>query len=477
MKHIFIFLKTLLTLVSAYASLYAQSCNNLNLQFQSDIPSTCASLTMTMRPDALNRPFLYVAQKEGGLQIYNISDLQQPMLAQSLPVTLFHSLDVMNIYQDGFYLYVALGNIFNKSQPAGMAIVDISDPTAAMIKDVWQLDADSGGGAAIVKVEGNYAYLGAMQQGLIVLDISEKENITFVSQFIPDINYPTSNPNPDLYNARGMAVKDDLVYLCYDAGGLRIINTINKEHPVEVGRFSNPALNGHPRAYNNLVLDHNLVYVAVDYCGVEVLDVVDLQHVTLKSWWNPWHCETNPLNWFSSPGHANEIEYDTTCKLLFISTGKSDLHVVNIANPEQPDSCSVFGGVGNDIGTWGVGLAPGKVFLSYICAVIPFSSNWTGVKILTYNTCNTTAIPTQQRTSIAIFPIPAAQQVMIQCNNFESPITTLQVLNAAGQVFTLSVQSNNQNQLIFNITNLPSGMYFFHLPAKGGLLYGKFIKV
>lgn len=43
----------------------------------------------------------------------------------------------------------------------------------------------SGGG--IIETEGNYAFLGAMLNGMVILDISDKFNISFVSRFMPDI--------------------------------------------------------------------------------------------------------------------------------------------------------------------------------------------------------------------------------------------------------------------------------------------------
>ncbi len=47
-------------------------------------------------------------------------------------------------------------------------------------------------GSGIVKVEGNYAYLGAMGLGLVILNISDPTNITFVSELALNINYPAS---------------------------------------------------------------------------------------------------------------------------------------------------------------------------------------------------------------------------------------------------------------------------------------------
>src|SRR6185369_3643719 len=143
--------------------------------------------------------------------------------------------------------------------------------------------------------------------------------------------------------------------------------------------------NDHPKAYNNIVLDDTLAYIAVDYAGMEVVDLSDTSNITLTGWWNPYNAPAN--NWFTSPVHANEIQLEKNCKRVFMSTGKSDMMVVDVSNPALPDSCNFYGGVSNNIGTWGIGLWQNQVYLSYICAAIPFSSNLTQVTLLTFNSC------------------------------------------------------------------------------------------
>jgi hypothetical protein len=342
-------------------------------------------MVMTMAHDALDRPYLYVANKEAGMVVYDISDPASPVKSSDIPTSKMGGLDVMNLYQQGNYVYLAIGNHFNKDQASGMAIVDVSSPLSPIVTDYWVM-ASSSGGSGIVCAEGNYAYLGAMGNGLAILDVTDKHDIRLASKIVPDINYPTANPNPDLYNARGMAVKNSMVYLCYDAGGIRIIDATDKSQPKETGRYSNPALNGHPRAYNNLVLDGTYLYAAVDYCGLEVLDISDTGDIKLIGKWNPYNCPGN--NWFASPVHANEIVYQKDCKLLFLATGKSDMHVIDVSNPAAPDSCNFYGGISNNLGTWGVNFYKDQVYLSYVCSIVPFASNWTGLKILSYTPCS-----------------------------------------------------------------------------------------
>lgn len=451
-------------------SAWSQSCSSMNLQFHSDILTDCPHMTVTMKYDALSRPYLYVANKESGLRIYDMTNINAPALADSIPVSQLNGLQVMNLSQSGNYLYLATGNHFTNPQLSGMAIVDVTDPLTPVVTDTW---TDTGMvGCGIVETEGNYAYVGAMKNGLVILDITDKYNISFMSRIIPDINFPTANPNPDLYNARGMVVKNDIVYLCYDAGGVRIINVSDKNNPAETGRYSNPLLNGWPRAYNNIILDDTLLYVTFDYCGLEVLSVADTSNITQVSWWNPWNCQDyGTLYWFSCPGHANEIVYDTACKLLFISTGKSDLHVVDISNPLQPDSCNYYGGVNNGIGTWGVSRHTDKIFLSYVCAVIPFTSNWTGVKTLTYMSCQT-GINEADDNNFFIGQNPADESLVIGHRSLEN--IYVRIFDSNGRKI---FENYFCGEIRINTARWRNGLYFLRLGNEKSTVHRKVVVV
>ncbi len=435
----------------------AQLCGNLGIQHVADIPATCGEMTMTMLHDQLGKPYLYIANKEGGLKIVDISELAQPLPVATVPLSELGNLDVINLHQSGQYLYLVLGNIFNEDQNPGLAIVDVSSPETPILLDIW-IGTGLFGGAGVVRTEGNYAYLGAMQNGLIVFDISDKADIVQTSQFVPDITFPSPNPDPLKYNARGMAVNNDLVYLCYDAGGIRIIDVADKANPAQIGQYSNPLLNSLPRAYNNIVLDGSYAYATVDYCGLEVLDISDPAQISQAGWWNPWNCQSNPLNWFVSPGHTNEISFDDDCNLLFLSSGKSDLHILDISDPTEPDSCSFFGGANNEIGTWGVSTYDGQIFLSYICAIIPFSSNWTGVKILTYENNCVTGVSENTPPPIKSYPNPISSLLNVEISRQDNYEIT--VFNTLGQPIYFTKTLPQASPIQIDFSGHEDGIYY-----------------
>ncbi|MCO6488769.1 MAG: T9SS type A sorting domain-containing protein [Phaeodactylibacter sp.] len=441
--------------------LFASGQDCLRLSEQADIASTCSAIAMTMEHDQMGRPFLYVANKEAGLRIYDISDIQSPALVKEIGTEMLEGLEVMNLSQDGNFLYLALGNFFSGDQPPGLAIVEVSAPASALVRDVWAYSVPTQG-AGIVEVTGQYAYLGAMGHGLITLDISNKGAIEFVSLFTPDITFPSPNPDPPKYNARGLVVNDGLVYLCYDAGGIRIIDVSTPQQPEEIGRYSNPALNALPRAYNNALLHGGLLCVSFDYCGLEILDVSNPENIFPVSWWNPWNCQSNPLNWFSSPGHTNELAYDESCGLLFLSSGKSDLQIVDISNPAQPDRCGSFGSLDDGIGSWGVASYGDKVFLSYVCSFIPFASTRTGVKLLAYDGPCITGAGHAENIGLSVFPNPAASTLSVNWEEagFAEGSLKMQLFDAQGQRIARYQASASDGSCRLDVKLWPSGVYW-----------------
>ncbi|WP_299273198.1 hypothetical protein [uncultured Psychroserpens sp.] len=352
----------------------------LTLKWEDEIPTF---LPQAMVYDEFDRPFLFLAAKGGGLLILNDNGDQEPTQAAQVPITDLYMLHAMNIVQKGNYLYIALGDFFDgaNGSKAGLAIINVENPTNPVVEGLWESDTTIGG-SAIVAVQGNYAYLGAMEFGIFILDIENPQQITEKSNYTPDLNYPVENPDGlQIPNARGMTVVGNTMYLCYDAGGIRIIDISDKEFPMEIGSFHNfAAIENTPKAYNNIIVSGNLAYCAVDYCGFEIWDITTLGQEELIGWWNPWDCNTLGNLWFNSPGHANQMTFDATNELIFVNTGRSDLSILDVSNPENPTLKQSYGVFDDTQATWGMGMHNNDIYLLYITAGVPLYSNWSGLK-------------------------------------------------------------------------------------------------
>lgn len=345
---------------------------------------TAPHLPLSIVQDDLNRPYLYVAQKSGGLLVLALSNpATRPSKVSVIARAQLGQLDVMSVTQRGDYLCLALGNFFdNQGAKAGLAVVSVKNPRRPQVVSLWTSD-EKLHGSAFVLVDQNYAYLAAMNEGVFIFDISNEEKARFVSAIKPDPNFPRPNPGKvQRPNARGLAIRQNLLFVAYDAGGLRVIDVADKLHPKEIAKYINGRMGTKQAAYNNIVLNGPYAYIAADYCGMEVLDIGNPKQIRPVGWWNPWGCQTPTNIWFNSPGHTNQLALDVRQKLVFLSAGDRELQVVDVSVPSRPRLVNEFGEVRNKLGVWGVTVTADTVYLNYTTAFIPFQGTWAGIKAL-----------------------------------------------------------------------------------------------
>lgn len=334
--------------------------------------------------DRAGHECLYVALKNGGLAILDISRPRAaPTTIATVETANLSGLDVMHLTQQGDLLYLALGDFFNaRGAPAGLAVVRVTDPHNPKVLSVWKSSENLNGAAAVI-VRDKYAYLGAMSHGIFVFDVSNPENVRKAAEILPDVEFPrkplgkTQHPN-----ARGFALQAEYLYVAFDAGGLRVINVADPLQPREVGRYVNGGMKQKQQAYNNLVIDGTTAYVAIDYAGLEVLDVRNPGNIKPIAWWNPWAAETPNNLWFNSPGHTNQIEFDAKRRQVYLSAGDSELLVVDVSDRARPRLAARYGEPKDKLGAWGLTVADDHVYLAYITAVIPFHGTWSGIKAI-----------------------------------------------------------------------------------------------
>ncbi|MBS0203151.1 MAG: hypothetical protein JSS49_09655 [Planctomycetes bacterium] len=332
--------------------------------------------------DGLKRPLLFAAMKTGGLVVVNIANRKQaPKEVARLGVDQFHNLQVMHLTQSGEHLYLALGDLFNSSgAPAGLAVVNVKNAQRPRVVARWKSDEVLQGSATVL-VDDGFAYLGAMSAGVIILDVSQPDRIERISSYQPNVDFPSPNPSKIHHpNARGFAKRGDLLYVAYDAGGLRVLDVSKPREPREIGRYVNRRFPNKPQAFNNLVLDDHRAYVAVDYAGLEILDIRNPRDIKQLGWWNPWGADALSNIWFNSAGHTNQIAWNADKKQVWLSAGDSELQVVDVSKPTQPKLVARYGAPRNKQGAWGVTLAGDRAYLTYINAVVPFQGTWSGIK-------------------------------------------------------------------------------------------------
>ena len=359
------------------AAHWAHRCSADELPLRWEIP-TPGLLPQAVAIDQRDSKFLYVAVKTGGISIFSNSS-DQPQKIAEIPKQRLGAMDAMNLFLQEDLQFVALGDFFPAQNHAGLAIINIRVPSRPVVLSVWKSPQKLKGSAVVVANE-TKAFLGGMHHGVLTFDIRNKSQVRHVSTFQPDIHFPNRNPNKiQRPNARGMALRGKLLYVTYDAGGLRILN-VSGDSPSEIGRYINPAMAGKQQAYNNILLDGRRAFIGIDYAGLEIVDISNPRKIKQIGWWNPWQAGTLKNLWVNSPGHGNQVGFDPAKQHVYLSAGDSELQVIDVSKSSDPQLSHWYGKPKNGQGVWGVAVDSDTAYLTYIKAIVPFRGNWSGIR-------------------------------------------------------------------------------------------------
>ena len=419
----------------------------------------------TIQFDQLDRPYFYVANDNGGLRIFKNEASSFPIQIDQLFNSNWAFLKLMDVTQRGNYLYLALGSIFDLfAQDFGIAIVNIENPEAAFVTDYWKSTTPKEG-SAVIKVQGNYAFLGAMGAGLHIFNISNPNQIQALNPFLPDIHFPV--PNPNVFqepNARGMAFKDDLIFLCNDAGGIRVIDISTITAPAEINKYINTEfLAETAQAYNNIIIHNNLAYIATDYCGLEIIDVANPMDINQVGIWNPWQCNDAANYWQNSLGHTNQLSFLPAHEgeILIMNGNDSELIALDVSEPSKPILLDVFGETGDSLRTWGLGISEHQIAAAYYTSNAPWISKESKIKLFEWElTTSTNDIPSFEYT---VFPNPSTGDLTISFNKKINDRLVIRLINLLGnEIITKELSLNDRSiQLDLSQWNL-NGIYFLH---------------
>lgn len=414
-------------------------------------------------------PYLYAASKEYGFVTFDVNNMNSPVPVNTIGTTSFNSLKPTYVQQNNNTLYVGLGDFQGSDQEPGLATLDISNPAAPVILDQWDTTAWSHGVSSVTYANG-YAYVCAMEDGLIILDVSNPNNIQFVSQFLPDTLF--GNP-PYSPTARNCEWRNDTLLLAFDAGGLRMLDVSIKSNPVEIGQYVNTSLTAVANAaYNEVEWVGNIAYVAVDYCGLDVVNVANPQNMYNIAWNNPWNCVG--LNWVGSDGHANQLIYIPSSQILLASAGDSEIRAFNAHNPAQPAMIGAWGAMNDQGGAWGLDVYGNTVAVGRADNPInwPFAADTGGIQLLQWQFI-LDAQEMQSNVSQPAYPVPADDFVILPCGN--SNEVTIEIFSYTGAlVYTGKASQSSEGGFHISTAEFDSGMYTYRIVSGNQITHGKF---
>ncbi len=209
-----------------------------------------------------------------------------------------------DVWVEGNYAYVAV----NKSNQ-GLAVVDITDRENPFV--VKQVDV--GGKAYSVVKHGNYVYVGVRNyfKGLAVVDASTPANASLVDRTYVLGEGLTIEPNGDyLY----MGVKNYLSFI-----GFSVIDISDPDDPY-LYRFQ-PTFG---RVYDiEIVGDYAYCGIDFDWWGFQILDISDPSDI-------------DTLSFLSVGEEVNAVEIQGPYAYLGTEDDDDSFYVVNISDPDDP---------------------------------------------------------------------------------------------------------------------------------------------
>lgn len=350
--------------------LLAQGSLSWDIELKTGVP-------LTARFDVRDTKRFFLAQGDAGFSVYRGSTL----LAK-INVGALRGLAPMDLAQVGSKVFLALGDHFKlRGSKSGLACVDVSDPARPQVLSVWISDKVAKG-ANSIWADSERIYLSAMTDGIYEFDARQPARPTRHLEL--DQHFPLRNPKgAAVPNVRGVWRDGSTLFVAYDAGGLRAIEL---ESGKVIGRYINEKMRGMAQAYNCVVVRAGIAYVAVDYAGIEVINVHDPATMSQVAWWNPWNVGKSALDWFRSAGHTNQIVLSPDGRTLYSSAGDSECLVLDVADPSHPKLKHSFGSIRDGRGSWGIDVHGAQALLTYLKAGVPFTGTWAGVKLVSFRT-------------------------------------------------------------------------------------------
>ena len=161
--------------------------------------------------------YAYVADAQAGLQIINISDVQN----MSRTGYVYTPGEARDVVVSGDYAYLA-------DLTKGLQIINISDPTSPNI--VGSYIPEGGTSAIEVVLKDNYAYITDYNLGVFIIDITDKTAPSLVGNFY--IESSTSVGYKDL------AVEGNYAYAARASDGIEIWDITDKANPTLFGTWN-----------------------------------------------------------------------------------------------------------------------------------------------------------------------------------------------------------------------------------------------
>ncbi len=183
----------------------------------------------------------YIADREGGLTIIDVSDPYEPVQIGS--------------YNNGTALAVDVdvvgGMAYVVTYSEGLQIIDVTDPASPVLIGMYASTEPM----FDVRVVDSVAYIACYTDGLIILDVSVPAQPTMLSA------------TPTKSTTFGLDIVGETLYLADGSSGIRIFDMVDPSNPMLLGEIetANAAL--------AVVVENGLAHVTEYFSGYHIMDV------------------------------------------------------------------------------------------------------------------------------------------------------------------------------------------------------------
>jgi len=289
----------------------------------------------------VNEDYAYLACRDDGFRIVNISNLDAPFDVGQFPISNTNTLALA-----GKYVYVG-------GYGTGLHILDVSDPASPL--EVRQIPLE--GSLNVVVIAGNYAFVGSHFGGFCILDITDPSNAEIV--------WSTS----EIHEVADIEIHDDFAYLCSGYDMLILdISEISSPQVIDSFRTGYDTNEG-------IAVSGNHAYLASGFSGMQVVDLqtgqvvagidslyyaygVDIVDGLLYVHYGDFDCPlamvdiSDPLSpqtlgVYYPP--ADLLDFYVDGDLVYIADNEHGLRVVDVSDPAYPLEIASYSRYGEDL--------------------------------------------------------------------------------------------------------------------------------
>jgi len=362
---------------------------------------------------AVSQNYAYAATNvRGSFFTIDVSDYSSPVVRQINNI----SGNVFEVDIEDNYLYVSSGNI---------QIYDISETDSPVFAGEYMGPSQIYG----VDVQGQYAYVTPVWDGLQIVDISDPGNPFLVGEC------PLVGPFQ-------VFVRENLAFVTErEPGlGLAIVDVSNSVNPVLIGRCETPLY------ARRLYIEGEYAYVTVETYGIEIIDISDPYHPVAVS---NYHTRDATGDVFVQDNYA------------FVTAGDEGLLILDVSDPLTPVLITTYNN--------GTRAATCHVIDDYIFLGCSYS-----MIILRFDTESGVVEEIAQLPDEYFlyqnFPNPFNPTTTISYSIPEQSDIRIEVYNIIGQRVATLLDGNKQagnHSIVWQADNHPSGVYFARLEAGG----------